>query len=508
MIKKLCITLLLCLISSVVLAQNKVPKLTETFTDPISGLTVKYPSDWSAAPSGESSVGGLKLSNHEFSGAGQQAVQPGEMDIEVVPPKQLDGLVGGAAFEEAWSAITERLPGNPDEAVDVDQFASHGRYLTSQTEQYIITAGMVELKKGTYALFIATTHPDTVDEALPIYYAIGGSLSLTETVANTLFAKTQTFKNKAETAAFIYPADDKWTAYEKGGIAVATNAGSIAKFSAKKGQYLIVVSAVASDKADQTALFSALLPTQNFAIPLPPILINPDGSDNTSGEALGGLVGKQAGKDVAIATAIVGPQDALPQVSIGSDTQSTTQIATDQELVAIIRVFGPAGEEKSVSEMLDLVAHSLHVPVDLSSVKPSTVKLTEKGEEGPLSVQYPSGWDSFFRGGFNVVGTPKGAKGDIRLIMSGRKLDQGETVESALHKFVELFNYDTFDTMKLSDGRTVYIGAPFNLTEAVLEVNYGKGLVITMSYLPTNPEDFMVGLPDALAILESIKLNP
>jgi len=328
------------------------------------------------------------------------------------------------------------------------------------------------------------------------------------TVANTLFTKTLTFKNEAETFAFIYSAADDWTAYEKNGIAVATNAGSIEKFSAAKGQYLIVISAVPSEKADQSALIGALLPVQNFAIPLPPILINPDGTENTKSGTLDGLIGKQAGTDVAVATALVGQQGVLPDISIGTDTQSSTNITTEEELVAIIKVFGPSGEEESVKQMLELVALSLHVPIDLSVVKPSTTKLTERGEEGALSVQYPAGWDSFFRGGFNVVGKPKEASDSIRLIISGRQLDKGETVEDALHSFVELFNYDTFDNIILSDGRKAYIGAPFKLTEAVLEVGYGKDLVITMSYLPTNPEDFMVGLPTALAILESIKLNP
>ena len=508
MLKKLGLTLLLFLITSVAFAQNKAPKLTQTYTDPISGLTVNYPADWTAIPIGQTNDGGIKLTNQDPNVIIQDVIKPGELGIEVVPPKQVEGLFGVADFDEAWSKLLERTPGNPADAVDVDQYASHARYLTAQLEQYTITIGMVELKKGVYTLFLATTHPDSVAEALPIYYAIGGSLSLTETVANTLFAQTQTFKSADETFAFVYSAADEWQAYEKDGIAVATNAGSIAKFSAAKGEYLIVISAVPSQKADQTALIGALLPIQNFVIPLPPILIKPDGTESQNSEALEGLVGKQAGSDVAVAIAVVGQRDNLPEMSISGNSQTSRNIVTDQDLVAIIKVYGPPGKEEAVGQMLELVAHSLYVPIDLSSSKPSSIKLTEAGEDPPLTVHYPKGWDSFFRGGFNVVGTPKGAADSIRLIMSGRQLQKGETVEEALHTFVEFFNYAIFDTITLSDGRTVHIGATSKLTEAVLEVGYGKNLVITMSFLPTNPDDFMVGLPIALAILESIELNP
>jgi hypothetical protein len=429
--------------------------------------------------------------------------------VEVIPPKQIEALTGGADFEEAWGKVLERTPGDPTEAVDVDKYASHGRYLTAQLEQYTIMVGMIELQKQVYALFLATTHPDTVDEALPIYYAIGGSLTLTETIANTIFSETQTFKNKDESIAFTLPSAKGWMAYEKGGVLVATNAGSVSKFKAAKDTYLIVISAVPSDKADQTSLFGAMLPLQNFDLPLPPILIQADGTESKNAETLDGLKGKQAGDGVSVATVLVGPQGILPDVSISmsGSTQSSSNVTTDEDLVAIIKVYGPSGKDEDVNQIADLVAHSLHVPIDLSNVKPSTIKLTETSGEPPLTVNYPSGWDAFFRGGFNVVGKPKGASDSIRLIMSGRTLEKGETVEDALHSFVALFNYETFDTIKLKDGRTVYIGAPAKLTEAVLEVSYGKNEVVTMSYLPNSPDDFMVGLPLALSILESIKLD-
>src|SRR5215211_2523841 len=99
MIKKLWLTLFLFLLSSVALAQNKVPKLTKTFTDPISGLTVNYPADWNVIPVGDSSQGGIKLSNQNPNTMVQDAIKPGEMGVEIISPKQVEGLVGGADFE-------------------------------------------------------------------------------------------------------------------------------------------------------------------------------------------------------------------------------------------------------------------------------------------------------------------------------------------------------------------------------------------------------------------------
>ena len=75
MLKKLGLTLLLFLITSVAFAQNKVPKLTQTYTDPISGLTVNYPADWTEIPIGQTSDGGIKLTNQEPNAIVQQAIK-------------------------------------------------------------------------------------------------------------------------------------------------------------------------------------------------------------------------------------------------------------------------------------------------------------------------------------------------------------------------------------------------------------------------------------------------
>ncbi len=507
MMKKLVTTLCLLLLSSVVFAQTKDPLLTETAVDPVSGLTAQYPSDWYNIPLQSNEQGGLKLANQAPNTLSQGAIKPGEMGVEIIPPQQLVALVGDGDFEDAWGIIAERAPGEPDDVVDVEDYPSRARFLTSAVEDYTISVGLVELDEGVYALLLGTTHPDTVEEALPIYYAIAGNLSITTTITNTIFANTLTFTNEAETLALAYPDASDWTAYEDGSSVVITNTRSLEDFSADKGEYLIVVNATSADKADQSALFGAMLPLENFAFPIPPFLINADGSENTDGATLEGLVGKQAGDDVAVAAAIVAPESLLPGVSISGGSQMNSSITTEANLVAMIKVYGAPGEEDAVQEILNIVAHSLHVPLDLSDVEPSSIDLSETLVEGQITIHYPEGWDSYLRGGINVAGIPEGTTDSVRLIMSARNLEAGESAEDALHSFVAMFGYDTFDTLTLTDGRTVYIGAPFQLNEAVLAVEYNENIVITMSLLPNNPDDFMKGLPIALAILEAFEID-
>jgi hypothetical protein len=491
-----------------VFAQD-IPALTETYTDPTSGITVNFPSDWEVPAGGATNDGVIPLTYTPQPLENLNAIQPGEMGIEIIPPLTMDPLLGGMDFENAWVTLANQMSADADDFVDVTEYASHGRFHTLQIEQYSLTVGLIELQEGTFALMLASNHPDRSDEVLPLFYAIGGNLTLTETVANTLFAKTQAFQDEASTFEFQYSAAEDWAAYEEEGIGVASNAGRIEDFTGEAGQFLIVVSAVPASDADESALMAGMLMgvAQNMVVAMPPMLMKPDGAEVETLGKLEGLEGKSLGDDFWSATAIVGQPGTLPALSISTDNQSSQLIETNAELVAIVVVYGAAGEEETIDQILQLVASSLRVPVNLSAITPSDIPLTETIVNAPLVVHHPADWETFVRGGFNVVGATPEMADAMRLIMSARRLEAGETAEEALHSFLELFGYEVFDSIELTDGRTAYIGTPFTLGEAVLAVEYGDGIVITMSYLPNNPDDFMIGLPIALAILEGVEIQ-
>lgn len=513
MIHKLVWGIVIILTTLMVVAQDDSPPLTQTYTEPTSGITVDFPDGWINFTN-EFEQDGPELSilliNSESALQVSEEVQLGDMLIQIAPTSLLNAIVGGLEFDDAWSTLIENgVFSERDDIVDIDNYNSKARFGYGFTSGYASIRGLIELDDGVYTFVQAITHPDTLDEALPIFFAIGGNLTYTGTTFNTLFASTQAFQNEARTFAFSYPENSDWIAYEEDDIAVVTNAGSIEDFTADDGQYLIIVSAVPSDEADSSALMTGMLAglIQNIAFPLPPLMFKADGSEVESLGNLEGLVGKSVGDGFSVQTAILAKIENLPEFLVSAEGQATRKIEVGIDLVAIVSVYGSAGDEIVVNEIIDLVASSLRVPINLSSVGVSDIQLTETADATQLTVKHPEGWETFVRGSFNVEGIPPGGNDSIRLIMSGRRLEQGETVEESLRSFVQLFGYQVFDTIKLDDGRIAYIGTNVDLTEAVIEVEYEEKYVISMSFLPANPDDYMLGLPIALAILESIELK-
>lgn len=507
--RKIIITMCALIFFTVSIAYTQ-DDLSQSYKQTESGITVLFPKDW-VNMTEEIGVddGSIILINSRDALQSTQAVQPDDILVQIASPSLLDAFVGGLSFDDAWSVLIENDIFSDGDSVDYEDSGNHIRLQASSIEDYANISGIVELDEGIFTVFLGTAHPDNMDEAELILANIMANLEYSTTIYNTLFTLTQPYQSEDETYAFSYPGGPDWIVYEQDDVAVVTNAESIEGFSGAEGEYLIVFSTVPAEEADEIALTTGMMfgVIQEIAFALTPLMTKANGQEVDTLGKLEGLVGLSVGVDFSMQTAIIAPEDQLPIFTANSGGQDPLRIAYDNGLATIMTVYGAVGEEDNLIQIIEFMVQSLRIPVDLSTIEVSDIDLPVTSDGTILFINHPEDWDTYVRGGFNVEGIPPGATDAVRLIVSGVSLEPGQTVEESLREFIVLFGYEIFDTIELSDGRIAYLGTDTNLTEAVIEVIYKDDFIVSMSFLPSNPDDYLVSLPVALAILESIELK-